>query len=297
MAGDTRSTQVLFREWRGGDAEAGQIMAQRFADWYYAISTSRLGESAGRVPCETACARFGEGIVQVTDARELINWAHQIVQTELDKAGSRARDGDEANAYTGNQSPKTLLAKARGALQAEVELLEATYSGSASPEQIEELAAPLGGNPLGVLKARYRVKQWLRDNAGVPFEVAPDNPVLDRAPLPLYESARMATPEEEASFEHWMISDIDLCKDIAEFAHFSIALRGGLPTEAEVAAAPPAAKKPVPSSNQPAADAGGGGAKVGAAAAAGGFGLLALAAVGIVTLVLLAGAGYYFFMM
>ena len=30
-----------------------------------------------------------------------------------------------------------------------------------------------------------------------------------------------------------MISDIDLCKDIAEFAHFSIALRGGLPTQAE----------------------------------------------------------------
>ena len=61
-------------------------------------------------------------------------------------------------------------------------------------------------------------------------EVAPDNPVLDRAPLPLYESGRMATEQEEVNFEHWMISDIDLCKDIAEFAHFSIALRGGLPS-------------------------------------------------------------------
>jgi hypothetical protein len=26
-----------------------------------------------------------------------------------------------------------------------------------------------------------------------------------------------------------MISDLDLCRDIAEFAHFAIALRGGLP--------------------------------------------------------------------
>ena len=59
---DTRSTSKLFTEWRGGDAEAGQIMAQRFADWYYAIATSRLGEDGGRGPCETACAKFGEGI-------------------------------------------------------------------------------------------------------------------------------------------------------------------------------------------------------------------------------------------
>ena len=290
MAGDTRSTQVLFREWRGGDAEAGQIMAQRFADWYYAISTSRLGESAGREPCETACARFGEGIVNVTEARELVNWAHQIVQAELQKAGSRARDGDEANAYTGNQSPKKLLVQTRGALKAEVELLEATYSGSATPEQVEELAAPLGGNPLGVLKARYRVKQWMRDNAGVPFEVAPDNPVLDRAPLPLYESARMATPEEESSFEHWMISDIDPCKDIAEFAHFSIALRGGLPTDAEMAAQKQSA--PVKSSNAP-AESGGGAA---AAAAMGGVGLAVVGVVAVGLLLAALGAGYYFFM-
>ena len=55
---DTRSIKVLFREWRQGDAEAGQIMAQRFADWYYAIATSRLGEDAGREPCETACRKY-----------------------------------------------------------------------------------------------------------------------------------------------------------------------------------------------------------------------------------------------
>lgn len=233
---DVRSTQVLFREWRSGNAESGQLMAQRFADWYYAIATARLGESKGRGPCEQACARFGEGIVQIKESRELVPWAHELIQRELESAGSRATDGDEPNAYTASQSPKRLLAQAREALPAEVDLLEATYSGRASPERIDELAAPLGGNPIGILKARYRVKQWLVAHAGVPFEVAPDAPVLDRAPLPLYESGRMATPEEETGFEQWMISDLDLCKDIAEFAHFAIALRGGLPARDEVAA-------------------------------------------------------------
>lgn len=292
MAGDKRSPQVLFREWRGGDAEAGGIMAQRFADWYYAIATSRLGEARGRGPCDTACAKFGEGIVNVGDARELVPWAHGLVLAEIEKAGSRARDGDEANAYTASKKPKTLLVQARKALKAEVELLEATYSGSATPAQLDELAAPLGGNPLGVLKARYRVKQWLRDHAGVPFDVAPDNPVLDRAPLPMYEAARMATSEEEASFEHWMISDIDLCKDIAEFAQFSIALRGGLPSDAEIAAqeATSGPKKAAP------AQAAGGGGGVGAAAAVGGVGIAVVVGGGLVLLLVVAVVGYMFFM-
>ena len=227
---ETRSTKVLFREWRAGDSQAGQIMAQRFADWYYAIATSRLGESGGAAACEQACAKFGEGVVNVTESRELVPWAHSVITDLLSQGKTRAVDGDEPNAYTGNQPPKALLVKARAALPEEVKLLEVAYSTSSSPEEVEPLAAALGGNPLGILKARYRVKQWLRANMGVPFEVAPDNPVLDRAPLPLYESGKMANPEEEVGFEHWMISDIDLCRDIAEFAHFAIALRGGLPT-------------------------------------------------------------------
>lgn len=266
---DTRSTKVLFREWRAGDADAGQIMAQRFADWYYAISTSRLGEERGRGPCEVACAQFGEGIVQVTESRSLVPWAHDLVEKELRSAGSRATDGDEPNAYTGNQRPKQLLMKAREALATEVGLLEATYSGKASAEEIDKLAAPLGGNPLGVLKARYRVKQWLQHHANVPFEVAPDDPILDRAPLPLYESGRMATPEEEINFEHWMISDIDLCKDIAEFAHFAIALRGGLPSrEVYASTQQHAANAVYDTDDEPVGSGGGMGAKLAAGGAA-----------------------------
>ena len=230
---DSRSTKQLFNDWRQGDSVAGQAMAQRFADWYYAITTSRLGETRGREPFDLACQRWGEGIANVTESRALIGWAHEVVLRELENAGSRARDGDEPNAYTGERHPKELLCHARRVLPHEVRLLEATYGGRASKQEVDSLASPLGGNPIGVLKARYRVKQWMRDKQGVPFDVAPDDPVMDRAPLPLYESGHMATDHEETNFEHWMITDLDLCKDIAEFAHFSIALRGGLPSEAE----------------------------------------------------------------
>ncbi len=244
---DNRSTKQLFNDWRKGDGQAGQLMAQRFADWYYAITTSRLGEARGQEPCNVSCQKFGEGIVSVTDSKQLVEWAHKVVLAELEKAGSRATDGDQPNAYTGDKAPKDLLRRARAALKDEVALLEASYGGRVAKEEVDRMAEPLGGNPIGILRARYRVKKWLRDNEGVPFEVAPDNPVLDRAPLPLYESGRMATPQEEVNFEQWMISDLDLCRDIAEFAHFAIALRGGLPA-GEPAARPVARSGPAASS-------------------------------------------------
>ncbi len=281
---DTRSIKVLFREWRQGDAEAGQIMAQRFADWYYAIATSRLGEDAGREPCEVACRKFGEGVANVSESRALVSWAHKIIQEELADQGERVTDGDDANAYTGNQRPKTLLARARQAQPDEVAMLERCYRHG-SDEQLE---------PLPVLKARYKVKQWLRDNCNVPFDVAPDEPVLDRAPMPLYESGRMATPAEEVNFEQWMISDLDLCKDIAEFAHFAIALRGGLPESAPE-------PEPVQTNNTPdpvdddsdVQISGGGGTAVAAGMGAGALVLVGIVVLGLI--IALAVGGYFMF--
>ena len=228
---ESRSTKDLFRQWRSGDAEAGQAMAQRFADWYYAIATSRLGEKNGREPCERACARFGEGIIQQTDSRQLVKWAHSLISDEVIKHGGRAAGGDEPSAYSGNQSPQDLLNRARPHLGAEIRLLGACYGG-ADEAEVARIAEPLGGMPMAVLQARYRVKQWLRDE-GLPIEVAPDDPVLDRAPLPMYEAGRMASLAEETNFEQWMLSDLDLCKDIAEFSAFALALRGGVGSDAQ----------------------------------------------------------------
>jgi len=238
-ATERRTTRQLFKEWRSGDAQAGQLMAQQVADWYYAIATSRLGEQRGRKPCDAACAAFGQGVVDITESRKLVPWAHSLIVTQMKSAGTRAADGDEPSAYTGRSKPKALLLAAREALPDQIALLEVVYGADADRSRIDELAEPLGGNPLGILEARYAVKRWLRDNRTVPFEVAPDKPVLDRAPLPLYEADRMASSAEEAQFEQWMLTDLELCKDIAEFAHFSIALRGGLPTAEEIAASQP----------------------------------------------------------
>jgi hypothetical protein len=279
---DKRPTKQLFREWRQGDAEAGQTMAQRFADWYYAIATSRLGEDKGKAPCDRACAAFGEGVVNITEGRELVRWAHGLIQTELGTSGARVLDLDEANAYTGNKRPKALLVEARKTLAAEIELLEMAYGTTGNAEKLDELAEPLGGNPIGILKARYAVKAHMKDCLSVPFEVTPDQPVLDRAPLPLYESGRMASEAEEQSFEEWMLSDIDLCRDIAEFAHFSIALRGGLPSDAEAQAQAAIDSKTQSSKS--------GGAALGVAAITG------FAVIGIVLLVAVIGLVVFFAM-
>jgi hypothetical protein len=289
---DTRATKDLFREWRQGDAQAGQIMAQRFADWYYAIATSRLGEAAGQGPCERACQKFGQGVASVTESRALVSWAHDIIKAELQTAGAtgRAGDLDEPNAYTVNQRPKTLLVAARKALPAELRLLEACYRGKMDDPEVEKLAEPLGGIPLGVLKARYKVKQYIRDQFGAPFEVAPDQPVLDRAPLPLYESGQMANPEEEVNFEQWMLSDINLCKDIAEFAHFAIALRGGLPSDEQAAAQAAKAQTAANLATEEAAAGGGGGG--GAAVAAGGAAIVVIGGLVVAGLIAAVVIGY-----
>jgi hypothetical protein len=255
---DTRSPQDLFKAWRSGDGAAGQAMAQKFADWYYAIAVSRLGEGRGRAPCDAACARFGQGVVGVTEGRALVKWAHGIVVEEVAKGGGAARDGDEPNAYTANQSPKALLGAAKAALPAEIGLLEAVYGRTMDEAGQARLAEPLGGLPMGVLVSRYRVKSWLKANKGIPFAVTPDKPVLDRAPLPVYESGAMANENEIAQFEQWMLSESDLCRDIAEFATYSVALRGGIKSTGKAAgpaakAAAPSKATPAPTPNAPAA--------------------------------------------
>ena len=83
------------------------------------------------------------------------------------------------------------------------------------------------GWPMALLDARYALKRSLRDNLQVGFSIVPIQPNLDCAPLPLYESARMATDQEEAMFEKWLITNEELCRDLAEFATFAHALRTG----------------------------------------------------------------------
>lgn len=252
------TVQDLFKRWRNdGDAQAGMEMAQKFSDWYYAITAARLGDRAGRQPLELACQAFEQGIVQVTRTSDLVDWAHGLVDRAAHGAGGRLSGGDFPNGLTGNRSPTALLQAVRGRLTVEQsELLALTFSGATPLDVLASRAEQAGGMPHAILEARYALKRVLRDQAQVPLQVVPERPNLDLAPLPLYEAARMETAEEEASFEKWLISDIELCKDVAEFAAFAHALRAGAfasPHPASQASSAPArAPTPTATSTAPA---------------------------------------------
>jgi len=222
------SSHQLFKQWRGGDAEAGKAMAQLFSDWYYAITTARLGDENARAPLERACVTFQQGIVGVTKSSQLVDWAHDIVAKEVDAAGRRNTGGDFPNALTKNQSPTTLIRTAAAKLDAaQIELLQKAYSVSANAATIANLAAKSGGFPGAVYKARHALRQALQSEAGIVFTTSPNPENLDRGPLPLYEAGKLASPAEERAFERWMLQDPTVCREIAEFASFAHALRAG----------------------------------------------------------------------
>ncbi len=246
---DSLTTQQLFKRWRSGDANAGHAMAQRFSDWYYAISASRLGDRDGRAPLERACKRFAEGIVTVSDANALSEWAHSVLAEELESAGQRLNGGDQPNALTNRRSPSELLQKAQEGLPGnQIDLLSKAYDRNFPLDALQKEAEAQGGYPLAVLQARYALKLWLRDHEGVKFSEVPDSPNLDRAPLPLYEAGRMPNQDQEHAFEKWMLTDLTLCKDVAEFAAFALSMRGGVLASSAAASAAPEAPSSPPAS-------------------------------------------------
>jgi hypothetical protein len=231
----THDVKALFKRWRSGDADAGVSMAQRFSDWYYAITVMRLGDQNARAPLERACQTFAQRIMDITNADELINFAHQIVLEEVRQAGGSAMGTDSPNAMTSGMTPSTLLSQAVGKMpRAQLDILHKTYTGN----------SPLSASqPIEALTARHDLKVWLNKNAEVPFSVLPDTPALDQAPLPIYEAARLQSLDEEYAFEQWLLSDIDLCKDIAEFSAFAHAIRSGALKAGSTASKPATAPK------------------------------------------------------
>jgi hypothetical protein len=238
---NTVAPQQLYRQWRGGDAASGQAMAQRFSDWYYAVTACRLGDQHGRTPLQRACTRFQQGIVSVTNPNDLADWAHGILSEELRMAGGRIPGGDFANALTRGRLPSEILARARAAMPAaQVRLLAHAYDARYPFDRVAKEAEALGGMPFAVLDARYALKRWLRKD-GVTFSETPENPNLDYAPLPLYEAGRMSNASEEDGFEKWMLQNMSLCTDIAEFGVFALSLRNGAFAQQREAAAAGAA--------------------------------------------------------
>lgn len=242
------NVQQLFKKWRGGDAEAGQQMAQRFSDWYYAIAACRLGDRKGRAPLDRACQSFAQGIVGITRSGDLIEWAYGLVQQEVQNAGGRFNGGDAGNALTGNRTPSRLLREVRKGLDADQQqLLHLVYTGATNTDQINRLAEAQGGLPVALVRARYTLKRLLKTNANVGFQETPLELDFDRCPLPLYEAGGLASDDEEMAFEKWMLNDPNVCRDVAEFAAFTHALRAGLLLSEDAASDAPA-PAPAPAS-------------------------------------------------
>ncbi|MBN1336212.1 MAG: hypothetical protein JXB39_09650 [Deltaproteobacteria bacterium] len=252
------SIPSLYKRWRSGEGEAGQEMAQRFSDWYYALTASRLGEQAGRDPLQRSCERFSQEILAISSANELVEWAHGVVVSEMERAGSRIRGGDFPSTLTQRRPPSEILAGAWKDLPREsLALLSHAYDASYSMDQIVQEAEGMGGYPVAVLQARLDLKRWLRDACGVPFVVVPDTPHLDSAPLPVYEAGRMTNPKEESRFERWLLTREDQCRDIAEFAPFALSIRSGSLARSAPPAAPESAPPRRPASPPPARPAAG----------------------------------------
>lgn len=220
MSSATQSTETLFQAWRRGDAEAGKAMAQRFTDWYFAIAACRLGDEDGDARFREACTAFSRGVGKVPDPRRLLGWAHGLAREHITTAARRRDDGDLANGWTRRQPPKQILLRARAGAPQAMAVLEPAYRTG----RVDD--------PLALLEARYALKRFIRDSLEIPFRVVPDAPDPDRAPLAFYEAGRLADENEETHVELYLLTDMEACQDVAEFAHYAIALRGGLPGEA-----------------------------------------------------------------
>ncbi|HMV69751.1 MAG TPA: hypothetical protein PKA64_23110 [Myxococcota bacterium] len=248
------SPETLFHHWRRGDETAGKAMAQRFTDWYYAMAVSRLGEPQGEAAFRSATSRFSKGVLKQEDPRRLLSWAHQIARKQIHGQLDQGRPvrGDLPNAFTRRRPPSSMLQEARTHLPEPMSILDRCYRGGGGD-----------ADPLRILRARYALKSWLRAHMDVPFRVTPHEPDPDRAPLTFYEAGRMTNESEETLFELYMLNDQEICQDVAEFAHFAMALRSGeLETPAATAAprpmttteefaAQPAAPQPAPVAQAP----------------------------------------------
>jgi len=260
MSDPTQTTVIqLFRKWRGGDEASGQEMAQRFSDWYYAISTIRIPGQGGRPPMEAACQSFAQGIVTVTRPRALVDWAHDLLERELASEGfgldaNTNTGSDNPNGMTRDRSPTQLIQNVRESVDPEfIRVLALAYDAETDLQTVNTAADNIGGTPYAMLQARYALKRALRGTQDVPFAVVPDAADMDRAPISLYEANRLNSGSDMANLEKWLLSDIDLCKDVAEFSAFVHALRGGALSEwaeplaeAATVAAPKADPEPEP---------------------------------------------------
>jgi hypothetical protein len=228
MALSVEQPLSLFNRWKSGDAEAGQEMAQRFSDWYFAVAATRHGEQKSRQGLERACQLFAQGIGSIDNGQDLEAWAHGLLDGELAGLEATERGSDEASRLTGNRLPSRLLRRCIAEAECPgLPLLAMTWNHEIPLSQLIVHAEGAGGYPLAILKARYELKAWLGNQEDVPFSEVSAESNLDYLPLPLYEAGRLP-PSEAQQFERWLLQDPSLRQDAMEFSNFSMAMHTGV---------------------------------------------------------------------
>jgi hypothetical protein len=262
MASNVDPTLSLFNRWKAGDAEAGQEMAQRFSDWYFAIAAIRYGEQRSRVCLERACQLFAQGISSIEAGQDLEEWAYGILDGELQSLNGGESGADEPSRLTGNRAPSRLMRRVIAEAECPgLPLLAMTWNPQVPLSDLRQAAEEAGGYPISILKARYELKNWLLDQEAVPFAQTPNDANLDFLPLPLYEAGRLS-PEEARRFEHWLLHDSDLRKDALEFSNFSMVMHAGVlkslcsPPNRQAKKKPKSDEIPLPQFSHAAPDAG-----------------------------------------
>jgi hypothetical protein len=104
----------------------------------------------------------------------------------------------------------------------------------------------------------------------------------------------MSAASEEPRFERWMLTQYELCRDVAEFATFAVALRGGAflssgSPEPAALRPTPAVEAPPPEATPPRGDTRGGSSRLLKGLVLGAGILLLVVVAGVVALLLLQG--------
>lgn len=216
----TTTPQELLTRWRAGDVTSGQALAGACTEWYRALAFARLGPVRGRDAFARACGRFQQGVGAVP-AESFLPWAQGLLAEEVARSGTRVRELDPEDA--GSQERQLLAARAAATLPVGQARLLAAFYGDAPWTVVEAAAAPLGGLPHAVARARDAWKAALRASGGA-FATAGVEP--DHAPVAYYEAGRML-PEEESAFEAWVLEDANACRDLVDVAPWALVARSG----------------------------------------------------------------------
>ena len=212
----------LFVTWNNHqNAEVGDRMADRFEKWFDCLTTIKIGENKVKKQVFTkVCQQFGTQLQQVTKPKDLVPFAYEILQTELEQQGEL----NKQYVLSGlTDTPEEVVQQVWSKLSATNQnlILDAYTNQKKVPQSSLK--------PL--LQARYALKKLIFEAyyKARDFDWVLVSEVLDPdlIPLPLYESNALNNTTERQYFECWLINAPIICRDIQEFAPFAHALTQG----------------------------------------------------------------------